>query len=221
MLHCQRPPGAVRVGLEVALGLLDYFRRPPPIRDAAALGDFIDRQSAFLAQKGIYEYARARAGHYAKVLFGEKGFQTAVEEARWRAFPLALAMVTELAEGVLNPKVSDRRKLLEALQALTLSIFDRYPMPQVLGERAWSEQRRELVRRLELIGMHPPKRAIDIAIPWAETYFDMMPIHEKLRGSDYPAIRSYLRVTLCNIHDELIKRMDAPALLQTLKGENA
>ena len=24
------------------------------------------------------------------------------------------------------------------------------------------------------------------ASPWAETYFDMMPIHEKLRGSEYP-----------------------------------
>lgn len=203
------------------MGLLDFLRRPAPIRDAAALGDFIDRQSAFLAQKGIYEYARARAGHYAKVLFGEAGFQAAVEEARWRAFPLALAMVTELVEGVLNPKTADRQRLLEALQALSLSVFDRYPTPQSLGDEAWREQRTELVRRLQLIGMHPPKRAIDIAIPWAQAYFDMMPIHEKLRGSDFPAIRSYLRITLCNIHDELIKRMDAPALLNELVGQNA
>lgn len=203
------------------MGLFDYFRRPAPIRDTAALGDFIDKQSAFLAQKGIYEYARARAGHYAKVLFGEKGFQAAVEQARWRAFPLALVMVTELVEGVLNPKVSDRAPLLDALQALSLSIFDRYPVPQALGAEAWREQRTELVRRLEMIGMHPPKRAIDIAIPWAQAYFDMMPIHEKLRGSDFPTIRSYLRVTLCNIHDELIKRIDAPVLLKTLEGQNA
>ena len=41
------------------------------------LADPIDRQSAFLMQKGIYEYARARAGHYAKVLFAEPGFQEA------------------------------------------------------------------------------------------------------------------------------------------------
>jgi hypothetical protein len=203
------------------LGLFDYFRRPAPIRDAAALGDFIDKQSAFLAQKGIYEYARARAGHYAKVLFGEAGFQAAVEQSRWRAFPLALAMVTELTEGVLNPGATDRKKLLDALQMLSLSIFDRYPVPQALGEQAWREQRSELVRRLQMIGMHPPKRAIDIAIPWAQTYFDMMPIHEKLRGSDFLAIRSYLRVTLCNIQDELIKRMDARALVETLGERNA
>jgi hypothetical protein len=202
------------------LGLLDYFRRPAPIGDAAALGDFVDKQSAFLAQKGIYEYARARAGHYSKVLFGEPGFQAAVEVSRWRAFPLALAMVTELVEGVLNAKTADRSGLLDALQKLTLSVFDRYPVPQALGAEAWSEQRTELVRRLEMIGMHPPKRAIDIAIPWAQTYFDMMPIHEKLRGSDFPAIRSYLRVSLANIHDELIKRMDASALLKALGSED-
>ena len=102
--------------------------------------------------------------------------------------------------------------MLESLQALALSVFDRYPVPQALGPRAsGTKQRRELVRRLQLIGMHPPKRAIDIAIPWAEAYFDMMPIHEKLRGRDFPTIRNYLRVTLCNIHDELTKRMDAPA----------
>ena len=203
------------------MGLLDYFRRPPPIRDTGALADFIDRHSAFLAQKGIYEYSRARAGHYAKVLFNEPEFQTAVDQSRWRAYPLGLALVTELVEGALNAQVADRTRLLDALRAMALAIFDRYPVPVSLGEQAWSEQRSELVRRLQMIGMHPPKRAIDIAIPWAETYFDMMPIHEKLRGRDYPAIRNYLRVTLCNVHDELIKRMDVPAVLATLDGNDA
>ena len=47
------------------------FRPRPPIRDREALADFIDSQSAFIVQKGIYEYSRARAGHYAKVLFAE------------------------------------------------------------------------------------------------------------------------------------------------------
>ena len=55
------------------MGLLDFFRRKPPIRDAAAVGDFVDENAAFLMQKGIYEYSRARAGHYAKVLFRRTG----------------------------------------------------------------------------------------------------------------------------------------------------
>ena len=75
------------------MGLIDLFRRKPPIRDQAALATFIDENAAFLVQKGIYEYSRARAGHYSKVLFREPEFQSAVEVSRWRAYPLGLVMV--------------------------------------------------------------------------------------------------------------------------------
>jgi hypothetical protein len=53
-------------------------------------------------------------------------------------------------------------------------------------------------------------------MPLADAYFELMPIHEKLRAPDYPAIRNYLRVSLINIHDELIKRLDVPAVAQAL-----
>jgi hypothetical protein len=197
------------------MGFFGLFRRKPPIRDAVELAEFIDQQAAFLVQKGIYEYSRARAGYYAKVLFREEGFRQAVERSRWTAFPLGLAMVAELVEGILRPH-GDRRPQLDALRELVLSIFDRYPVPAALGTDAWSEARAELERRIELLSLHAPKRAFDISEPWAETYFNLMPIFEKLREPDYPTIRNYLRVTLCNIHDEFSKRMDAPALARAL-----
>ena len=56
----------------------------------------------------------------------------------------------------------------------------------------------------------------DIPVPFAETYFDLMPIHEKLRAPDVPAIRNYLRVSLINVHDELDRRLDVPAVAQAL-----
>ena len=38
------------------MGLFDiFFRRKPPIRDAAAVAAFVDENAAFLMQKGIYE----------------------------------------------------------------------------------------------------------------------------------------------------------------------
>jgi len=73
--------------------------------------------------------------------------------------------------------------------------------------------------RLQLIGLHAPKRAFDICEPWTDTYFNLMPIHEKLRGRDYPTIRNYLRVTLCNIHDEFTKRLDAASVAAALRGD--
>jgi hypothetical protein len=52
--------------------------------------------------------------------------------------------------------------------------------------------------------------------PFTKLYFDMMPIHEKLRAPDYLAISNYLRVSLINIHDELAGRLDVPAVVQSL-----
>jgi hypothetical protein len=39
-----------------------------------------------------------------------------------------------------------------------------------------------------------------------------------LRRHDYPTIYNYLRVTLCNIHDEFEKRADVAALADGLRA---
>jgi hypothetical protein len=187
------------------MGLFDYFKRSQPIRDKDGLADFIDRNAAFLVQKAIYEYSRARAGHYSKVLFSESGFQKAVEESRWRAFPLGLAMVAEVVDGVLRKQAGGRD--FDALVATVLSVFDRYAAPEGLGREKWQELRADLEQRLRRVALHPVKRAMDVPEQYATLYFDLMPIHEKLRGRDLETTHNYLMVTLCNIHEELTKRI--------------
>src|SRR6266542_2270392 len=111
------------------------FRPRPPIRGREELADFIDAQSAFIVQKGIYEYSRARAGHYAKVLFAEEGFAKSVEHSRWQAFPLGLSMVGEMVDGVLRPHAGiQRRAVLDQTIIVVLSVFDRYLVPPSIGE---------------------------------------------------------------------------------------
>ncbi len=115
------------------MDLLHLFRRRP-IRDVEHLVTFIDENAAFLVQKGIYEYSRARAGHYSKVLFSEATFQEAIEKSRWSAYPLGLSMVTEVVEGVLRRHAgNEMHAVLAGLHALVLSIFDRYPLPAVIN----------------------------------------------------------------------------------------
>lgn len=197
------------------MALFDIFQRRCPIRDNRELAEFIDGNAAFLIQKAIYEYSRARAGHYSKVLFKEPEFHKAVEESRWRAFPLGLAMVAEVAEGVLRSRSGGGPlRDFDTLMAVVLSVFDRYPVPEVLGNEVWQELRADLERRLRLINLHPVKRAMDVPEQYATLYFDLMPIHEKLRGRDFETTHNYLKVTLCNIHDELTKRIEGQPLAQ-------
>lgn len=195
------------------MGFFDYFRRRSSIGDERELADFIDGNAAFLIQKAIYEYSRARAGHYSKVLFKEPAFHKAVEESRWRAFPLGLAMVGEIVEGVLRSR-SGSPQDIDALVKIVLSVFDRYPEPEAVGSEAWRDLRAELERRLRQISLHPVKRAMDVPEQYAALYFDLMPIHEKLRGRDFDTTKNYLMVALCNIHDELTKRIEGQPLKQ-------
>ena len=125
------------------MGFFDIFRRAPAIREASALADFIDDNAAFLIQKGMYEYSRARAGHYAKVLLQEPEFLAAIEKSRWQGFPLGLAMVGEMVEKVVAPadrRGSPRRASMRSAR-LVLSVFDRYPVPPPIGAPAWADER--------------------------------------------------------------------------------
>jgi hypothetical protein len=193
------------------------FWRQPPIADLDALAAFVDEQSAFLVQKGIYEYSRARAGHYSKVLFNEPEFLEALEQSRWRAYPLGLAMVGELVEGVLRRHLGGApAPHLDSWRRFVLSVFDRYPVPAAVGEAAWQEARADLDQRLQALGLHPPKRALDIPEPYARTYWDLMPIHKDIRSRDFPTTHSYLKIMLCNVHDRLTSRADMPALARQL-----
>ena len=199
------------------MGLLDFFRRPAPIADLAALADFIDEQSAFLVQKGIYDYARARSGHFAKVMLADEGFQTALDRARWRAYPLGLAMVGEAIESTLAAQSNDDRRLtLDPLIMLVLSVFDRYPKPDALSDEEWQQGRADLDLHLQRLSTHPPKRIIDIPEPFAERYFALMPFDKPFLTPDAPTARGFMQLRLVAVQDELKKRTDTAQILQQL-----
>ena len=200
------------------MGFLDYFRRKPPIRDPQALAVFIDEQAAFLVQKGIFDYTRARTGHFAKVMLKDKGFQSALNRSRWRAYPLGLAMIGETTEAVLAPQSGgDRRSVLDPLIALILSIYDGYPKPEELTAEEWSEGRAELALHLERLTTHPPKRIIDIPQPFAERYFAMMPFDKAFLTPDAPTARGFMQLRLVTVHEQLEQRMDAADMARQLR----
>lgn len=202
------------------MGVLDFFRRPAPIADRNALMEFIDTQSAFLAQKGVFEYSRARAGPYGNMLFNDKGFLAAVEVSRWLAYPLALMMAGEAVEGALRQHAGDRADAVRRGLARTiLAVFDRYPVPAGVDAVAWQDARAEIEKEFSDATLHPIRRVIDIPARFAERYVSIMPIHEKLRGKDAPTIHNYLRTNLAHAHDLFERRSDIPALIGDLAAQ--
>jgi hypothetical protein len=198
------------------MGIFDWFRRPPPIDDRPGLLEFLDTRAAFLAQKGIFDFARATTGPHFYGLIKEKAFAEAVDRARWKSYPLTLSTVVEMVDGTLRPSAMGPMPLAEALQGAALEIIDRYPVPAVVGPDAWSAARDELALRVIQIAMHPPKAVKDIPFPIADQFFRNLPIHERMRGHDQTWVTNNLRANLIRMWEEFDKRADVAALADAL-----
>jgi hypothetical protein len=201
------------------MALFGFFRRKPPIRDVAELTTFMDEQAAYLVQRYIYDYTHARSGPFSQRLLAQPDFMEQVNRSRWQAYPLGLAMIGEMAEGVLRPHAGeDRRAVLDPLRGIVLGILDRHGVPPQVSAEDWRAARDELASKLDQIGIHPPKLVTDIPEPYAERYFNMMPFSKDLLTNDVPTTRRYLQLTLINIRDELLKRMDAADMAARLRS---
>jgi hypothetical protein len=196
------------------MGLFDMFRRPPPIADVEALEDFLDSHAAFLVQKCVFEYARARAGVFWDKLFREPDFIAAVDVARWNGFVIALADVVEMVEAALRPAARGREAaLLDRLIAIAEAVIHRYPVPANEPFDFWVTQVDWLRDRLAEIQLAPPKAVKDIPLSTARRMFELMPIHQSLRGGDFVVVRNHLRSNLCRMSEEFGQRVEIEPLL--------
>lgn len=141
---------------------------------------------------------------------------TAVDEARWKSYPLALSCVVEMADGVLRPLAGGAMPLAEALQAAAFEIIDRYAVPKPIEPAAWAEARAALGLRIIHIALHPPKRVKDIPLQIAPQFYDNLPIHPRLRGSANEIVTSNLRTNLLSMHEEFTGRVNVAVLVKAL-----
>ncbi len=195
------------------MGLLDLFKKPPAIASLTDLEDFLDTRSAFMVQKCVFEYSRARAGILWRKLFSEAGFKAAVSRSTWKNYPLCLGTITVMVEQVLRPHADDRRAELRAgMAAAAANVTDRYPIPQGLEAQFWADARERICTRVERAGLAAPRPVKDLPKETAKEFFDELPIHKNLRGHDFVLVQNNLRSNLCQMHDDFIGRADLPAL---------
>src|SRR5688500_16946067 len=112
--------------------------RRPRLTSSADLGIFLDRQAAFLSQQCLTEFCRVRRGVYWAKLFSEFAFQEALTRATWMGYTPALAMVAELAEGMLRPEAQGREAdLRSAIERCALSVRSGHILPELVDAAAW------------------------------------------------------------------------------------
>ncbi len=199
------------------MGLLDYFRRPPPIATFADVEDFLDSRTAFLVQKTVYEYARARSGVLSSKLFKEPAFIAALDECRWRNFPIGLGYIVQMVEATLRPDAADRTAALaNGLLAASRGVMSRYPVPSGFADDFWAISHTEIAEHLARAQLAPPKSIKDIPVDTVQMFFDNLPIHESLRVHDYTLIKAHLSSNLCRLYEEFIARTDCPAIADTI-----
>ncbi len=198
-----------------------FTRKKSPIRAPAELADFIDEQASALVHEGIVQNVRARAGDQADRILSEEAFARLAETARWRTYPLGLAMVAEMIDGLLRPHADAQRALADETIDLVLGVFDRHPVPGAIGKNAWLDARSELAMRLDAISNQPPRNVTDIPSPYIKRYLAEMPSHTGMTHSEAGAALDALKRQLTKEREELETRMDAAAMAKAVLAAGA
>jgi hypothetical protein len=199
------------------MGLLDLLRRKPPVSDLLALSDFLDSRAAFLVQKCLYEYARARSGILSSKLFKEAAFKEAMEPARWGNYPLCLQHVTVMVEHTLRAGADgEAGAMREGLIVAAGAVCRRYPVPKGFDAGFWRAAEHRVAQRVRLAGLAAPRPIKDLPQETASEFMEKVPIHADLRQFDFELVTNNLRVNLCRAHEEFGAMADAPALVSAL-----
>jgi hypothetical protein len=196
--------------------ILGRFRKKP-LATLPALDDFIDERAAFIAQKCVVEYARARSGVLSEKLFKEEAFIEALTRSRWTSYTLTACDVAEMVMGKLQPHSDLTASRLAAALALRVGcVFARYPLPPHAPGGFWEEASAMLGRELARAALAEPRPVKDIPLERAKRVFDSLPVHESMRQHDYVLIQNNLRTNLVRAHEDFVGVADLSALARAL-----
>lgn len=194
------------------------FRKPEVIADREALQRFIDRRASFIAQKGIVEFCRVRAGVFWQKLFTEEDFRTALSFSCWQAYAPALALVSEMVEAALRAAAGvDRPQVAAAVEEIARAAHSSYPVPTGFTEAQWAERFDLVSRRMAAVMGQPARPVREMPDGMAKLVFEALPIHPSIVRNDADYIHNNIRMNLLRAHDDFLAAADLPRLAATLR----
>lgn len=193
------------------------FWSKPHVLSAEDLREFIGSQAAYISQKCTVEYCRARSGLLWEKLFRERAFIQALDLCRWEAYAAVLVDVAVLAEAKLRPSLGTMAPsdLAVVLQDMVRANLERFPLPahRAVAGTGWDDIVALAAERLGQAQLAAPKPAHQIGYGSAKRVFEVLPIHERLRGHDYEMVQNSIRFSISGVAVEFEKRVDPDAIL--------
>jgi hypothetical protein len=194
-----------------ALRRLLGSRRWPPVTTGQELADLIAAQTAYVAQRSVIEYCKARTGLNWEKLSLEQSFLDHLEVCRWEAYALVLADVAELAlirlrrDGAAAPQA-----YLPGLVAAARAALLRHPVPS--HRTGWTDAAGALERHLARAALAAPRPVHLIGLQSADAIFDLLPIHASLRPEDRQMFQNSVRFAICGAFETMSRCLEVPAL---------
>jgi hypothetical protein len=184
--------------------------------DPAGFGDFLARQSAFLAQKPLVDYCKVKAGRGETALFADPEFQAALAHCRWQTLSGATLDILAAAEAWLRPHAPGAEPALAAaLAALGRQGLAEAPAPA--EERPGLEATAAVLEaHLLALQQDPPIGADRLRMRCEAPLMATLPVHPDQRIGETPAIRGALRFHLVAAQQMMEKRFDAAPLTRNL-----
>ena len=204
----------------MALGIFSRRRNELRIASYAELLDFLDTRSAFLAQKCVYEYCRARSGINWDKLMLEADFLAAYEVSRWEAYGAALGDLVVYLEGQLRP--ADTRlhaRLVDRLIVAAAVVLGRHPVPAHKPE-GWGAEIAQLRERLNGTQLGQPLGAAEVSRTAGARIYATLPLHHDMTKHDRVLVTNAVRFNFSRIASDLEQQMEVEPLLRELLADN-
>ena len=194
-----------------ALRRLLIGRRSPPVTGAGDLVQLLAEQTAYVTQRTVIEYCRARSGLNWDKLFAEPLFVERLEVCRWDGYAIVLAEVAELVLIRLRRDgTADPEDYLPGLVRAAQAALRRHPVPA--HRASWSDAEGAIERHLARALLAAPRPVHLVGFQSADAVFELLPIHEGLRRQDQEMFQNSLRFAICGVFEEISRRVDVAAL---------
>ena len=202
--------------LRALLSRFSLRRSAAPVDGPRALADFIDANSAFVAQSALYGYVKTRAGFEYFRLFEDPVFVRSVNIAKWNIYAECVGDLSLFCGAHLLRRLPASAETTSALmRECAETIFAARGAPPDAGE-AYSELTRAARARIaaavwtELQDDETPfARSPEALVYWA-------PVADLHKKHDAAIVRNSVIFKWKEVRDNFRRRVDSPALRRAL-----